>query len=291
MISAQLKKTLWSPGGEMQLRVDLQLEPGQLMALYGESGAGKTSILRMLVGLLEPDEGKIICGTETWYDSKHSLTTKPQQRQTGFLFQDYALFPNMTVRQNLEFALRKGQGKKTVDDLVALMELGDLQKQKPTKLSGGQQQRVALARALVGQPKLLLLDEPLSALDRGMRQRLQGYIMRVHREYGLITLLVSHDVSEVIRMADEVLVISQGEITRKGSPTTIFASAEVSGKFQFTGEVLTIEKEEFLSIVSVLIGNDLVKVVVEENEAEKLSPGDQVLMASKAFNPIIKKLN
>ena len=239
---------------------------------------------------MKPDLGLIQAGDSYWYDAAKGISLPPQKRQVGYLFQDYALFPNMTVRQNLEFALPKRANPKGVDMLVELMELGDLQNQKPNLLSGGQKQRVALARAMVGQPGILLLDEPLSAIDRSLRSKMQAYIRQVHEEFDLITILVSHDVSEMIKMADEVLVLEAGKLVQKDHPIQVFANTDVSGKFQFTGEVIKVEQQEFLSIVSVLVGKDLVRVVAEESEAAHLAPGDQVLLASKAFNPIIKKI-
>jgi len=290
MIKAALHKTLSAANGQLELNAEFEIGKGQLVGLYGPSGAGKTSILRMLAGLMQPDSGLVSLDNATWYNNKQGISLKPQKRKVGFLFQDYALFPNMTVRQNLEFALDKGSDKKIVAQLVALTELGDLQKQKPQLLSGGQKQRVALARAMVNKPKVLLLDEPLSAIDRDLRSKMQTYIRQVHDEFQLMTLLVSHDVSEMIKMADEVLVLEEGKIVQKSSPVDLFANSDVSGKFQFTGEVIRIDKQDFVSIVSVLIGKDLVRVVAEESEAEMLAPGDQVMLASKAFNPIIKKL-
>lgn len=290
MIKLNLHKDLSTSSGEMNLHFEAKIKTGALTTIYGASGAGKTSVLRMLAGLLTPDSGSIEIGGVNWFDSTEKINLKPQLRKVGFVFQDYALFPNMTVRENLEFALEKKQVPKVLNELIELIELGDLEKRKPETLSGGQKQRVALARALVRKPELLMLDEPLSALDQTMRSKLQDYILQIHKEYNLTTLLVSHEMGEVFKMSDEVIVLEEGQITKQGSPDVLFASKQVSGKFQFTGEVLKIQKEDIIYIISVLIGNNLVKVVADEREATLLSIGDKVLVASKAFNPIIQKI-
>lgn len=290
MIQLSLQKKLSAAGGEILLDVNFTLEPGSLVTLYGPSGAGKTSLLRMIAGLLRPDEGKLVVNSETWFDNSLRIDRKPQQRSIGFVFQDYALFPNMTVRQNLEFALEKNQPPEIIGDLIAIIELDQLQNRKPGTLSGGQQQRVALARALVRQPQILLLDEPLSALDPSMRRKLQDYLLKVHRQFHLTTLLVSHDISEILKMSTQVIVIENGTLTRQGTPQEIFTPKQTGNNFQLTGEVLNIEKEDVIYIVSVLIGNNLLKVVALEEEARDLACGDKVLVTPAAFNPVLQKV-
>ncbi len=149
MIQIALQKKLGAANGEMQLDVDIEIEEGMLVTLYGNSGAGKTSILRMIAGLLQPERGLISVNEKCWLDTSRGISLTPQQRKTGFVFQDYALFPNMTVKENLAYALEKGQSKAIVEELIRIVELRDLQQRKPSELSGGQKQRVALARALV----------------------------------------------------------------------------------------------------------------------------------------------
>jgi len=197
----------------------------------------------------------------------------------------------MTVKENLEYALDKNQDIGIVKELIEIIELTDLQDRKPETLSGGQKQRIALARALVRQPQILMLDEPLSALDRVMRTKLQDYILHVHRKYNLTTILVSHEMSEIFKLSDQMLVLENGTITRQGTPMDIFTNRHISGKFQFTGEILHIEKEDIIYIISVLIGNNLVKVVADQSEAQQFSIGEKVLVASKAFNPMIEKIS
>ncbi len=290
VINFSLEKKLSAPGGVMPLEVECTLKAGELITLYGESGAGKTSILRMLAGLMKPDAGRIEVSGEVWYDREKNIFFRPQDRGIGYVFQDYALFPNMTVRENLEYALVPGQNKSIVEELIEISALGDLQHRKPETLSGGQKQRVALTRALVRKPKLLLLDEPLSAIDHQMRLRLQDYILKVHEQYHLTTILVSHDVSEIFKMSDEILFIKNGKIFQRGTPLELFSKKHLRGKFQFIGEVIEISKEDVVYLISILVGNQLIKVVVDKEIAKDLRPYDKVLVASKAFNPMIQKI-
>lgn len=289
MINIDLHKKLQAAAGEMNLRLQLAFTPGNFIALYGESGAGKTSTLRMLAGLLKPDQGKIIINNKTWFDSEKKINIPPQQRKIGFVFQDYALFPNMSIRENLEFALRKGQAKSIVSELIDLVELGELQSRKPTTLSGGQKQRVALARALVQQPELLLLDEPLSALDNKIRLKLQDYLLQVHKQYGLTTILISHDIGEIIKLADEIVTLEKGQVVHRGTPDDLFINKNISGKFRFNGEVLKIEKQEVVYILTALVHSSVVKVIIDEQKAAELKVGDRVILVSKGFNPLVFK--
>ncbi len=290
MIDISLQKELTAANGIMKLQVDFQIEPGQLVTLFGTSGAGKTSVLRMIAGLMQPEDGKIEVNKNTWLDTKKGISLKPQQRRIGFLFQDYALFPNMTVQENLSYAMEKGQDKNIVDELIEIIELNDLRHRKPSSLSGGQNQRVALARALVRKPEILMLDEPLSALDTQMRIKLQDFILKVHKQYNLTTILVSHDANEVIKLSDKVFFIEDGKIVRQGLPTDVFASKRVSGKFQLYGDIISIEKQDIIYVVTVLIGSNIVKIIANESEIGTMAPGDKVMVASKAFNPLIRKI-
>ena len=289
MISLNIRKTLRSGHGDFRLELGLEIAPGELLCLYGRSGAGKTTLLRCLAGLEQPDDGYILCSGEPWFDRQGSLAI--QRRRVGFVFQDYALFPNMTVRGNLEFALRPGARHGRVDDMMALMGLETLQHRKPDALSGGQRQRVGLARALVSEPRLLLLDEPLSALDPQTRSRLQDEILAMHRRYSLTTVMVSHDVSEIFKLASKVAVIEEGALTAIGTPSEIFAAGQGAGKFSFVGEVLAIEPADVVFAVSVLVGNQVVRVIATAAEAAELTVGCQVKLLSKAFNPMLLRVN
>lgn len=290
MIQASLSKQLHGSNGDFQLNAEINIGQGQFVALYGESGAGKTTLLRCLAGLENPDQGKLNINEQIWFDSTKQINLPPQQRYVGYMFQDYALFPNMTVRGNLAFATRKGGDKNRVNELLEMMELGELQHRKPDTLSGGQKQRVALARALASEPRLLLLDEPFSALDASMRTRLQDEILRLQRHFGLTTIIVSHDVGEVYKLADTVMVLESGKITSQGKPAEVFRAGQTSGKFRFIGEILAIEPMDVMFSLTVLVGNQIVQVVTMRDEAYHLSIGNRVMLVSKAFNPMVIKL-
>lgn len=291
MIVLQLYKILKTAAGEMPLDINIQIEEGEFITIEGQSGAGKTTILRMIAGLLKPEKGKIEVGNNTWVDTENNYFLPSQKRGVGFVFQEYSLFPNMTIMKNLEYALDSKKDIRQVEEVINIMELEALKERFPQMLSGGQKQRVALARAIVRKPKILLLDEPLSALDTRMRIKLQDYILKVHHKLKLTTILVSHDIPEIFKMSDRVIRLDKGKITNTGNATDVFQKNYISGKFRFAGEVLKIEKDDVLSIVNVLIGNNIIKVIASENEVESLSVGDKVMIVSKAFNPLILKID
>jgi molybdate transport system ATP-binding protein len=285
MIELNLRKKLHSAQGEFELDVQLHVAEGEFVTLFGHSGVGKTTLLRCLAGLAEADDGLLRVEDETWFDRRSLLP--PQRRRVGYMFQDYALFPNMNVRGNLEFARPEGSAQGRVDELIELMALGELQHRKPAMLSGGQQQRVALARALASEPRLLLLDEPFSALDQQTRLRLQDEVLRLHRHYGLTTIMVSHDISEVYKLSQRVLLIEHGRIMQQGTPAEIFGAGQVGGKFSFAGEVLAIEPSDVVFTVTLLVGNQVVRVIATAEEAQTIKPGSRVMLLSKAFNPAL----
>lgn len=288
MITLKIQKKLHSTEGNLSLEIDTQLEENQLITFFGKSGAGKTTILRILAGLVNPDCGFIEVGGKVWFDSK--INIPPQRREIGFVFQDYALFPNMSVEENLYFALPKGEDKRIVETLLEMVELGTLRKVKPNALSGGQQQRVALARALVRKPKVLLLDEPFSALDLVTAQNLQTELLGIHRHFGLSTFLVSHNFSEVFSLSNYVLYLSNGRVDKEGSPEQVFLNEIPSGKFLQNGVVLDIVESGLVFVISVLAGNNIVKITVSSEEIEGLKIGDLVMLSSKAWNPVLVKL-
>lgn len=289
MIEISVRKKLKGKISEFELDIDIRIEYGDFVTVFGKSGSGKTTLLKMIAGLLNPDEGFINVEGEVWFDSRKKINIPPQKRRIGFVFQDYALFPNMTVEENILFAMDV-KDYRFLDDVLKLMEIENLRERKPETLSGGQKQRVALARALARKPKILLLDEPLSALDLETRLKLQDEIGTVHRRFNLTTIMVSHDFSEIFKLSNRVFVLSDGKVIKSGKPEDIFIQEKISGKVKFSGQVLKIEKEDVVFIVSVLVGNNIIKVVSVEDEIKDIKVGDTVLIASKAFNPFIMKV-
>jgi molybdate transport system ATP-binding protein len=292
MISLALRKRLHTSRGDMLLDAEMEIAAGEMVSLYGQSGSGKTTLLRMLAGLARPDGGRLVVEGEVWYDGAAGIDLPPQRRRVGLVFQDYALFPNMTVRGNLEFALKSGQagkGKARVDEILEVTQLAQLGARRPETLSGGQKQRVALARALVSEPRILLLDEPLSALDHEMRAKLQEEIAAIQARYRIATVLVSHDLGEIFKLSQRVLCLENGRIARQGAPSDVFAGARVSNKMRLTGVVLEIKPADVVMVLTVSVGNEVVRVTALPQDAEGLKVGDKVVLAAKAFNPMVFK--
>lgn len=290
VIFIDIEKRMLTANGPMNLTVHTTIQAGELVALFGESGAGKTTLLRILAGLVTPDKGLIKFGSTVWFDSEKKINIPPQYRNISLMFQDYALFPNMTVEQNIQFAQPEKNQSKAIE-LLTLFGLTEFRKRKPSGLSGGQKQRVALARALARKPQLLLLDEPLSALDAEMRIALQDEIAQAHQLLGVTTIMVSHDLNEVFRLANQVLCIENGSITRTGNPEEVFSDSSISGKVQITGQIARIERQDTINIVTVISGNNqIIKVIAFDSDLENLKIGDRVMVFSKAFNPIITRL-
>jgi molybdate transport system ATP-binding protein len=221
ILSFSLKKKLRSVQGDMELSVEANVGPAEFACFYGPSGSGKTTILRMIAGLTTPDEGYIKFGTTIWFDSKARLNVPTRLRRAGFLFQDYALFPNMTVKNNVAYAQANGKDFAAVDAMLDKVGIRALGNQYPAMLSGGQKQRVALARAFMEKPNILLLDEPLSALDWEMRLKLQDDIAGIHKSFSIPTLMVSHDPMEITKLADTVYCLEQGRIRQSGKPESL----------------------------------------------------------------------
>jgi molybdate transport system ATP-binding protein len=261
LISLKISKHLIGCDGPFELQLEFTVPRGELVVLSGASGSGKTTLLRTLAGLAHPEDGRIEVDKETWFDSRKRVCVPPQKRSVGFVFQNYALFPTMTVRRNLEFAAGRRKDPR-VDSFLEIIELKELQHRYPEDLSGGQQQRVALARALIRRPKILLLDEPLSALDIGMREKLQHEILRLHHELGLTTILVSHDRSEIFRLADRVIAIRTGSVAFDGLPVHAFQPEGAERAGILRAEVVDIYRKNGSVAVVAAVTGDSVRVEV-----------------------------
>lgn len=284
MISLNIKKELHGSNGVMNLDINLSLQNGEFVTLSGVSGSGKTTLLRVLAGL-EEAFGEIIVDGEIWLNEK---IKKPiQKRDIGFVFQDYALFPNLSVIDNLLYVKKD---KDLAKQLLSLTDLYELKNRYPNSLSGGQKQRVSLCRALMKRPKILLMDEPLSALDPHMRLKLQDEILTLHKEFKTTTIMVSHDPSEMYKLASRVLVLKDGKIIDDGLPKDILLKTQGSQKFSLEGELLDIIKVDVINIAIVAIGQQIVEVVISNIEAQNLIIGEKVNVSTKAFSPTIKKI-
>ena len=283
MIKIDITKKLHGASGDMNLSVSLNVKDNEFVALSGKSGSGKTTLLRILAGLEESD-GVIEVGGEVWQNSKRSLS--PQKRRIGFVFQDYALFPNMSVLENLLYVVKD---RNLAERLLEITELRELRNRLPNTLSGGQKQRVSLCRAMMNRPKLLLMDEPLSALDSEMRMKLQREIKLLHEEFGTTTIMVSHDASEIYRLASRVVVLDVGKVINDGTPKDVLLKTSGSQKFSFEGELLDIVKVDVIYIAIISIAQQLVEVVVSSEESKQLIIGQKVSVSTKAFTPIINQ--
>ena len=281
MIHIDIQKNLHGAKGAMELKIQLHIKEGSFVALSGPSGSGKTTLLRILAGL-ETATGSIEVAQTIWQNSRSTLAI--QKREIGFVFQDYALFDNMSVEQNLLYVANDVQ---LASKLLELTELSALKNRLPHTLSGGQKQRVSICRALMKRPKILLLDEPLSALDPQMRSKLQDEILLLHKEFGTTTLMVSHDPSEMYRLASRVILLSQGKILEDADPKEVLLQTQGSQKFSFEGELLDITKVDVIYIAIVAIGQQLVEVVLSHHEAAILRIGQKVRVSTKAFAPTL----
>ncbi|HVU86689.1 MAG TPA: molybdenum ABC transporter ATP-binding protein [Pirellulales bacterium] len=216
----------FAAGPAIHGRLQIPAAGAGITVLFGPSGCGKTTILRALAGLERPDAGRIEFAGELWFDAATGVSLSPQRRGVGFLFQHYALFPHLTVGQNVAYGLDRRTDADTeahVDAILARLQIAELAARYPAQLSGGQQQRVALARALACRPRLLLLDEPLSALDAPVREQLRGELRRLLLELARPTIMVTHDRVEALALADTVVVITEGQVRQTGPVHEVFS--------------------------------------------------------------------
>ena len=254
MIKFDIHKTYSTKNNPLHLHLTTTCEQGKIIAIYGNSGTGKSSLLRMLAGLTTQDKGFITIGEEDWFNSDIKKNIKANKRSIGFLFQDYSLFPNMSVRKNILYGVEKNTDQDLINRIIEIGDLQHLLDRKPESLSGGQQQRVALARAMDRKPKLLLLDEPLSALDEKIRIKLQKEILAINSLIKTTIILVSHSLPEVFKLADEVLLIENGSFVKKVTPTEIFTNE----KTDLLGEFISLNEDE--KILKVMVEGKIVNV-------------------------------
>ncbi|MCW3481601.1 ATP-binding cassette domain-containing protein [Neisseriaceae bacterium JH1-16] len=282
-----LSRTGRNGGDGFQLAMAGDIADGEFLTLFGASGVGKSTLLRLFAGLEKPSGGTLVVDGDTWCDAERGVHKPPQQRSVGFVFQDYALFPAMSVRDNIGYAAGRGESA-WVGELLELTRLSGLADRKPHELSGGQQQRVALARALARRPRLLLLDEPLSALDLSLRLTLQQELQALHQRFGLTTVLVSHDLSEVFRLSHRVMVCEQGRIVRHGHPREVFiGQAPSRDRLSLSGELLAKRRSDVVWILTLLVGQDIVEVIATDEEADALEPGARLAISTRAFSPLL----
>ncbi len=215
--------------------VDLEMKEGEFVTLLGASGSGKSTILLIIAGLIQPDDG------EVWIDGRQSTYMPPHMRDIGVVFQNYALFPHMTVYENIAFPLRmrrysEARIRGDVERVLATVQLSGLGHRLPSQLSGGQQQRIALARCMVYQPPIILMDEPLGALDKKLRQQLQLEIRRLHQALGITVLYVTHDQEEALAMSDRICLLNSGGIEQIGTPSELYFQPRTIFAADFLGE-------------------------------------------------------
>jgi len=242
-----------------------QLQQATALVLFGPSGSGKTTVLRSIAGLEWPERGSIRFISRTWLDTAAGIRVAPQHRQIGYMAQDYALFPTHTVAGNIAYglsALSAGERKKRVDEMVELFQLRGFERVKPRELSGGQQQRVALARAVAPRPQLLLLDEPLSALDVPTRLQLRGELRTLLKRLALPSIIVTHDWAETLSLGDVVAVMHEGQVLQVGPPQEVFCRPANAIVAQIVGVETVIEGhviEESAGLATVRVNGTLLK--------------------------------
>jgi len=262
MIKIDINKKL----DTINLDINLHITQGEFVALTGSSGSGKTTFLRILAGL-EKASGNITVKNKVWQNEDFILP--PQKREIGFVFQDYALFENMSVIDNLLYV---NNDINLANELLGITELTKLKNRYPHSLSGGQKQRVSLCRALMKKPNILLLDEPLSALDIDIRKKLQSEILALHKKFNITTIMVSHDPSEIYKMASRVVVFENGKLIKDNTPKKVLLKKSA----KFIGEILDIKKinSQYLAIISV--DNQLLEINLNQKKAQNFKIGETI---------------
>ena len=250
-----LKKS-FTPGEYVLQGINLKIEQGEFVTLLGASGCGKTTTLRIIAGLEQPDSGSV------WLEGKDVTNLEPNERDVNTVFQNYALFPHMNVTDNIGYGLKirkapKSEIKKKVKEMLELVQLEGFEKRRPAELSGGQKQRVAIARALANNPRVLLLDEPLGALDLQLRRAMQLELKRLQKKLGITFIYITHDQEEAINMSDRIVVMNQGRFEQIGTPDEIYNHPKTSYVATFVGNANILKGE--------LVGMDGTVAIRSEN--------------------------
>ena len=265
--------------------ISLSIDKGEFITLLGSSGCGKTTTLRIIAGLETPDSGKV------YLEGKDVTALAPEARDVNTVFQNYALFPHMTVADNIGYGLKlkkipKAEIKKRVSEMLELVQLSGYEKRKPSELSGGQRQRVAIARSLVNNPKVLLLDEPLGALDLQLRRAMQLELKRLQKKLGITFIYITHDQEEAINMSDRIAVMNKGTFEQIGTPDEIYNHPKTSYVATFVGNANILKgtaQETEADILKVSLAGSIVSAVAE---GKKIAPGTPVTLAVRSENMI-----
>lgn len=300
-VSLELKeiKKSFTEGEAVLDNISLEISKGEFITLLGSSGCGKTTTLRIIAGLEQPDAGSV------WLDGREVTGLEPNQRDVNTVFQNYALFPHMNVAENIGYGLKlkkvpKSEIRKKVSQMLELVQLEGYEKRKPSELSGGQKQRVAIARALVNNPKVLLLDEPLGALDLQLRRAMQIELKHLQKKLGITFIYITHDQEEAINMSDRIAVMKDGRIEQIGTPDEIYNHPKTSYVATFVGNanILHGAAERIQGENAIVkIGNDrvIVKLKTSQQNTEDtgvkqyLSAGEKVTLAVRSENILLQE--
>ena len=300
-ISLELKeiKKSFTEGEAVLDNISLEISKGEFITLLGSSGCGKTTTLRIIAGLEQPDAGSV------WLDGREVTGLEPNQRDVNTVFQNYALFPHMNVAENIGYGLKlkkvpKSEIRKKVSQMLELVQLEGYEKRKPSELSGGQKQRVAIARALVNNPKVLLLDEPLGALDLQLRRAMQIELKHLQKKLGITFIYITHDQEEAINMSDRIAVMKDGRIEQIGTPDEIYNHPKTSYVATFVGNanILHGVAESIQGQNAIVkIGNDKVIVKLETSQQDTedtgakqhLAAGENVTLAVRSENVLLQE--
>ena len=300
-VSLELKeiKKSFTEGEAVLDNISLEISKGEFITLLGSSGCGKTTTLRIIAGLEQPDAGSV------WLDGREVTGLEPNQRDVNTVFQNYALFPHMNVAENIGYGLKlkkvpKSEIRKKVSQMLELVQLEGYEKRKPSELSGGQKQRVAIARALVNNPKVLLLDEPLGALDLQLRRAMQIELKHLQKKLGITFIYITHDQEEAINMSDRIAVMKDGRIEQIGTPDEIYNHPKTSYVATFVGNanILHGAAESIQGENAIVkIGNDKVIVKLETSQQntedtggkQHLAAGEKVTLAVRSENILLQE--